>query len=173
MEKEQRVLQSNLAKTQLSFTKSVRPAKTAKDFEIVPYLQKLISTPKSRLNLILITSLIAGFPMIQCTAETLNHKMYDFEGQSAITSIILILVATFAAYLSKKDDDRLFLHANIAAIGYYLIVIAGKIFPNFTESSYLWMLLVANLVGPATAFLVIFNIAALLVRKEQASKAAS
>lgn len=111
--------------------------------------------------------------MIQCTAETLNHKMYDFEGQSAITSIILILVATFAAYLSKKDDDRLFLHANIAAIGYYLIVIAGKIFPNFTESSYLWMLLVANLVGPATAFLVIFNIAALLVRKEQASKAAS
>jgi hypothetical protein len=164
--KKQTVSQSSRARSQLSFPKTQNLVKPLDNSAKFSSPRNFISTRKARLDIILAMSLVAAFPMIECAAKTVSKATFDYAGQSLIAAVILLFIAGFATYLSKKEDDSLFFQANIGAIGYYLILIAGKIFPNFTQSSYNGMLLIANLVGPATAVLVIFMLMAKVLTKK-------
>lgn len=156
MQEDKKVSQSSSVRVELSFTK---PMQTGLPNEANPtnsFIRELVSTKNKRINLIYLTSFIAAFTMIQCAAKTLSGGSTNFAGQSIILSLFFLLSSIGAIILSRREGIDVLAQANIVAAIYHILAIAIHVFPQANNGISLWMLLIANLAGPATAFLIIF-----------------
>lgn len=156
MQEDKKVSQSSSARVKLSFTGPVRTVVTHEANPANSFIRELISTKNKRINLMYLTSFIAAFTMMQCAAKTLSGESTNFAGQSVILSLFFLLSSIGAIILSRREDINVLTQANIVAAIYHILAIAIHVAPHANNGISLWMLLIANLAGPATAFLIVF-----------------